>query len=301
MGHRTFGWLRANYYGQSGETYKYNGRAGRITMATGIPYADEVWSPIIGCTKIKSGCKNCWAERLHNQRHSAWAIGRWPDAPKQYHKAFGNVELLPDRLKQPLHWRKPRTIFVCSMSDIFHKDVPFEFIDRILAIAPQRPEHTFLLFTKRCRRASEYFAQHTRNFWKGLIDNVHLYFSASNQAEMEEAMEYLLPIPVVVRGFSFEPLVEDIVFRGFNQLHRIQSVIVGCESGPKRRPCKLGGIESIVDQCKDAGVPVYVKQIDTSEFKAGGVHPGDKFFTGNKVSANPRDWPPRFRVREMPK
>jgi protein gp37 len=283
-------------------------------MATGIPYCDEVWNICIGCTKIKSGCQHCWAERLHNQRHTAWWDHRWPDAPKQYHKPFSEIQLLTDRLEQPLHWRKPRTIFVNSMSDTFHKDVPFEFIDDIMSIVYQKPEHTFMFFTKRWARALEYYNYANAATQHVMRDSVHMYFSASTQAEVDEAVPILLQIPVAVRGLSLEPLLGPIGFRlkntgmmivrnqgvslndwdvlsgtcGNLRTNKLDSIIVGCESGTNHRPCKLEWIKSIVQQCKGFRVPVYVKQIPID----------GKCVTLKKK--NRSIWP-AWAVQEMPK
>lgn len=279
-------------------------------MGTGIPYCDEVWNVCVGCTKIKSGCQNCWAERLHNQRHTAWWDHRWPAAPRQYHKPFSDMQLISEMLNIPLHWRKPRTIFVNSMSDTFHEDVPFEFIDKIFAVASVREKHKYLFFTKRWKRALDYFsgdykervgvaalkyispllAEEAQAYWREpFLPNVHLYFSASTQAEVDEAGPILLDIPVAGRGFSLEPLLGPINISpyiksgglsykilsqyygpgGFDESGgqqqrtkpRLQSIIVGCESGPNRRLCDIEDIKSVADQCKSSGVPCYVKQI----------------------------------------
>ncbi len=264
-------------------------------MATKIPYVKnpdgspgEVWNPVVGCTKIKSGCKNCWAERLHDRRYKAWfaKLTDWTTCPGQYWKPFSEVQLLSDRLNQPLHWRKPRTIFVCSVSDIFHKDVPFEYIDKVFTTMDASPRHRYMLFTKRWARAAAYF----RN--KEIDPNIHLYFSASYPTEVAEAVDHLLPIPVARRGLSLEPLLGYVIVP---HIQDFDSVIVGCESlghGKPGRPCKLEWIESIVAQCQEAGVPVYVKQIDTRDLRPPGV-------LNNKVSTNPEEWPPSLRVREF--
>jgi len=293
-------------------------------MATGIPYCDEVLNVCVGCTKIKQGCMFCWSERLHTQRHVAYAKGK--QLPAQYAKPFSTVQLLPDRLKQPLRWRKPRTIFVNSMSDTWHKDVPFEFIDKMFSTIEATQRHTYLLFTKRWGRALEYFQN------LDVLPNIHLYFSASTQAEVDEAVPILLKIPVQVRGLSLEPLLKSVdiipycggraykckcekawhhtesnrlLSRGKREycvecgthaeiFPTLDSIITGCESGPNRRPCKIEWIESIVNQCQQAGVHCYVKQIDTTDLCPPGV-------LNNKVSTKPEEWPKCLRVRRMPK
>lgn len=285
-------------------------------MPTKIPYADEVWNPVVGCTKIKSGCKFCWAERLHDRRHLAWfaKLTDWTTCPKQYWLPFSEVQLLPQRLDQPLHWRKPRTIFVCSMSDIFHKDVPFEFINKLWGVMMKAPQHTYLLFTKRWQRCKAFMDQlpgrdaYEKRTW---IKDVHLFFSVSTQAEVDEAVPILLQIPAAKCGLSLEPLLgrvnfclknngvmiaknQGISMQDWNVLEGtcgrirtncLDSVIVGSESGPNRRPCELDWIRSIVEQCQAAGVAPYVKQIPID----------------GKVITDPKLFPEKLRVRESPK
>ena len=253
---------------------------------TGIPYCDYTWNPIVGCTPIASGCKHCWAERLHNQRHTAWYDHRWPDAPRQYHKPFDEVQLLTNRLKQPLHWKTPRTVFVNSMSDIWHKEVPFKFIARMLAVMAMCPQHTFLLFTKRWKRCEDFY-ERLYNNEEGVeyiaeavediggdpdavdsaitppMDNVRLFFSASTQDEANEAAGDIAGIAAAQRGLSLEPLVSAIDLRGILDpgYDVIDNIIVGCESGLNRRPCKTEWIRSIVKRCQALNVKCYVKQI----------------------------------------
>ena len=271
-------------------------------MATGISYCDEVWNVCVGCTKIKSGCQNCWAEKLHNQRCRAYYNPDVADMPEQYAEPFSTVQLLPDRLNQPLHWHKPRTIFVNSMGDTFHKDVPFEFIGDILRAMRQAERHTYLLFTKRYERALDWYNSTTKGNQYFIRDYVHLYFSVSTQKEVDEAVPILLQIPVAKRGLSLEPLLSAIHLDGifihqrrgrspgyfFDALPGLHSVIVGCESGPNRRLCDIADIKSVADQCKAAGVPCYVKQIPID---------------GKCITLKPKTraiWP-AWAVQEMPK
>ena len=272
---------------------------------TKIPYVDKSWNSSIGCTPITSGCQNCWACELHNQRHRAWLQNTFPSAPKQYYEPFNKIQLRPDRLEEPLHWRKPQTIFVNSMSDTFHKDVPFEFIDQIFRVMKNAAQHTFLIFTKRFERAQDYF---NRMKCDPVVDRIQLFFSASKQAEVDQAQSIILQIPAAKRGLSLEPLLEPIdlklgectgcgyPLKACNDIERpkyitccpdckhplLDSIIVGCESGPNRRPCNIEWIRRIVKQGQEAGIAVYVKQIDL----------------GYKVSTKPEEWPPDVRVKE---
>lgn len=260
---------------------------------TNIPYADYVWNPVVGCTPIACGCVNCWAERLHNQRQFAWAEGGWPTAPPQYHKAFRHVQLLKGRLEDPLHWPTPGTIFVNSMSDTFHKDVPFEFRLKMFESMANASQHTYLLFTKRYLEAKEFF-QLCGDWDPAEWPHVHLYFSASTQAEVDEAVPILLQIPCAVRGLSLEPLSASVKLKPSSLGNYVYvgqpakcltSIIVGCESGPNRRPCKLEWIRSIVQQCQAAGVKCYVKQLV----------PDGK----NKVETEMSKFPADLRVKQI--
>jgi protein gp37 len=119
-----------------------------------IRWTDATWNPTTGCTRYSEGCDNCYAFQLHDQRHVAWKRGRKPRAAKQYHEPFSKVQLLrppdwPKRLGEPLTWRQPCLVFVDSMADLFHKDVPAEFIDRVFGVMALAPQHTFQLLTKR--------------------------------------------------------------------------------------------------------------------------------------------------------
>jgi protein gp37 len=133
-------------------------------MATNISWCKnpdgtpgEVWNPTVGCTHSgRPGCDNCYAKSLHDKRHKAFIEGKLQQLP-QYAKPFNEVQLLPDRLDMPLKWKKPRTIFVDSMTDLFHEDVPDDFIDMVMAIIALCPRHQFILLTKRADRMLDYY------------------------------------------------------------------------------------------------------------------------------------------------
>ena len=231
-----------------------------------ISYADYSWNPVVGCTPIASGCQFCWAKQLHDMRYAACCSLDGGNLPVQYKEPFSKIQIRTDRLEDPLHWKKPRTIFVNSMSDTFHKDVPFQFINRMWDVMDEAAQHTYLIFTKRPRRALEFFGD------GGLInDHIYFFVSASTQAEVDEAVPILSKIPAAVRGLSLEPLIASVKLKPSSlgnyvyvgqPAKCIDRIIVGCESGPNRRPCKLEWIQSIVKQCQDADVKVYVKQLD---------------------------------------
>jgi len=115
----------------------------------------ETWNPVVGCTKVSAGCKFCYAKRIHDNRHKAYTEGKLQKTP-QYAKPFEHVQLMHARLTTPLGWKQPRTVFVNSVSDLFHEDVPFDFIDRVFAIMALTPQHTYQILTKRPERMAEY-------------------------------------------------------------------------------------------------------------------------------------------------
>lgn len=212
-----------------------------------IPWTDYVWNPMTGCTHVSDGCDHCYAFALHDQRHVAWKRGRWDAAPAQYHQPFSTVQLFPDRLDQPLHWRKPQRVFVASMGDLWHPDVPDEFLDRVFATMAVAREHTFMVLTKRPERMQAYLT--TRDLplriaraimllsWKPRHDtvvseivlwggsgkpgdgyvpvdvtpwplpNVWLGVTAENQAMADERIPWLLMMPAAKRFASVEPML----------------------------------------------------------------------------------------------
>jgi len=266
---------------------------------TGIPYCDEVWNVTAGCTKCAPGCKNCWAEKwaarlahIGQRKYQDVVDGNYNNwfLPKWNNKVYCDESIL----EQPLHWKKPRRIFVCSMSDLFHPRVPFEYMAEIFLIAQKCSTHTFLFFTKRIKRALEFYEWDyplkLANSW-GQLKNIQLILSLSTQKEADEKIPTLLQIPAAVRGLSIEPMLEPLNiirwldYGGYEEDWGIRWVIVGCESGSNRRPCKIDWVRSIVQQCKAANVPVYVKQLSIN----------------GKVSRNPKEWPEDLRVQQYPK
>jgi protein gp37 len=123
-------------------------------VSTAIEWTDETWNPVVGCTKASGGCDHCYAKTLHDKRHKAALAGK--AVHPQYLQPFETVQLMPERLEAPLHWRKPRRCFVNSVSDLFHEDVPDEFLDRVFAVMALAPIHTFQVLTKRPQRMLDY-------------------------------------------------------------------------------------------------------------------------------------------------
>lgn len=267
---------------------------------TAIEWTDRVWNPVTGCTKVSAGCKHCYAETIADRfwatQYPAVEIETCgPQGTITRPRRFTDVLTHEDRLTEPLRWRKPARVFVNSMSDLFHEDVPDEFIDRVFAVMALAHRHTFQILTKRPDRMRAYLIDayrklevarhiHARvgdaaarqlcGLWTWPLPNVWLGVSCENQETADARIPLLFQTPSAVRFVSAEPLLGPIDFErgGFTLLERIKSpsgtvwpgldwVIVGGESGPTARPCDVAWIESIVGQCQAASVPVFVKQV----------------------------------------
>ena len=245
-------------------------------MTTKIEWTDDTWNPVTGCTKVSQGCKNCYAERLWPKVAGAEAK-RTGEPPR----AFTNVRCHPERLDAPLRWRKPRRIFVNSMSDLFHEDVPDEFIDRIFRVMIGARRHQFQILTKRPERMREYMAhfhpddqgwvtrdgapamgkvQSSPLFADNRFPEPHIWLGVSveDRETWLERSALLKQIPAVVRSISYEPALADL---GPIDLTGINWLIAGGESGPKARPSHPDWFRSARDQCVAAGVAFFMKQI----------------------------------------
>lgn len=267
---------------------------------TTISWTDETWNPITGCTKVSPGCLNCYAESLtrrfkdrmqpYSDTFAPWTVKAQRESGQPV------VTLHPERLDQPLKWKKPRRIFVNSMSDLFHEDVPDEFIDRVFTVMAHRNRHTYQVLTKRPKRMRDYLLQASErvcrrsnwnpNVWVWPLPNVWLGVSVENQRYADERIPLLLETPAAVRFVSCEPLLEAVDLGhatpcgyycdpwdggiGGHHDHQFWTpgikpgldwVITGCESGRKRRPMELDWARGLRDQCRAAGVPFFLKQM----------------------------------------
>lgn len=246
---------------------------------TSIEWTDKTWNPVVGCDRISPGCAHCYAKDLHDKRHKAHQAGK--AMPAQYAHPFEVVQLMADRLDDPLSWRAPKRVFVNSVSDLFHDDVPDEFIVRCFAVMLLTQRHTYQVLTKRPERMRRIvgapnfgecvydMAFDMSHMWGrgGLIDgvperdgappNVWLGVSVENQKHGLPRIEYLRRVPAAVRFLSVEPLLEDL---GPIDLAGIQWVICGGESGRGARPMHPAWARRLRDQCQAAGVPFFFKQ-----------------------------------------
>jgi protein gp37 len=210
-------------------------------MTTKISWTEETWNPLTGCTKISPGCKHCYAERMSKRLQ---AMGQ-----ANYRNGF-ELTLHEHALEKPLKWKTPKMIFVNSMSDLFHKDVPVEFIQKVFDVMRRADWHTFQVLTKRAERLEELSQQIE---WP---DNVWMGVSVENQ-DYAFRIEHLQRTGAKTKFLSLEPLIGPL--RNLN-LAGIDWVIVGGESGPGYRPFSWDWVGPIVTQCRDTGAALYVKQ-----------------------------------------
>lgn len=213
-----------------------------MTTKTAIEWTEQTWNPTTGCTKISPGCKHCYAEVMAKRLQAMGAHG--------YENGFA-LSLMPERLEQPLTRKRPTTYFVNSMSDLFHEDIPFDFLDKIFDVIRRTPQHTYQILTKRANRLPAYFGE------QPLPPNVWLGVSVENKKHGVPRIDHLRKVRAAVRFLSAEPLLEDL---GAIDLTDIHWVIVGGESGPKARPMRAEWVETIRLQCEDQGALFFFKQ-----------------------------------------
>ena len=356
-----------------------------MSAATSIGWTDATWNPLRGCSKVSAGCTNCYAEKVA-ARFSGPGMAYEGLATRSPARWTGKVRLIKKHLEDPLRWRRPRRIFVNSMSDLFHESVSDEDIARIFSIMWRSyPRHQFQVLTKRADRMHELLNRIETNrvtrfgryagtclpdipwlhqrawqlanaadpsrFASKVSDwplpNVWIGVSVENQATADERIPRLLDTPAAVRFISAEPLLEEINLDppgcpnghkegevigsdgatgfcrecGTEMAHgwwmgdaerELDWVIVGGESGPGARPCKLAWIERVVTECQGAGVPVFVKQLGS---KPEDEPPADTRSHGtdgrwrpmvdgrpmmNAKGADPSEWPESLRVQQWP-
>jgi protein gp37 len=238
---------------------------------TKIEWTDATWNPITGCTVVSPGCTNCYAMKLAGSRmKNHWSRKGLTQASKAGPVWNGKVRFNEQWLDQPLHWRKPRRIFVCAHGDLFHEDVPDAWIDIVFAIMALAPQHTFQVLTKRADRMLNYIiycdeisAAETGNQWP--LPNVHLGVSTEDQTRADKRIPLLLRTPAAVRFISAEPLLGPIDLKQTRLGHmpataRLDQVIVGGESGPGARPMHPDWARLLRDQCEATGVAFNFKQ-----------------------------------------
>jgi protein gp37 len=228
---------------------------------TAIEWTDRTWNPTTGCNKVSPGCKFCYAEVITER------------FPQHFPNGF-EFTLRADRLNEPKRWRTPSRIFVNSMSDLFHEEMPLEFLQRVFQVMRECPQHVFQILTKRHERLLELarLLEWTPNIWMGV--------SVENQAYTRR-VDFLRQVPAAVRFLSCEPLLGPLELN----LEGIHWVIVGGESGPEHRPIEASWVRSIRKQCREQGAAFFFKQWGGRTPKAGG-----RKLDGRTYDAMPSVW-----------
>lgn len=223
--------------------------------STAIEWTDATWNPVTGCTKISAGCDNCYAERFSE---------RFRGVPNHPFENGFDLMLRPERLVQPLSWKSPKMIFVNSMADLFHKEVPFVFVDRVFDTMEQADWHTFQILTKRSSRMRDYVNRR----YSGIGAPPHLWLGTSvEDGTRKSRIRHMQQMNASIRFVSVEPLIGAM---GQIDLNGIDWVIVGGESGPKARPIHPDWVREVRDQCDNAGVAFFFKQWGGIRPKSGG-------------------------------
>lgn len=223
----------------------------RVADRSSIEWTEATWNPVTGCSKISPGCAHCYAETFAE---------RWRGIPRHPYEQGFDLRLWPARLEQPLRWRRPRMIFVNSMSDLFHERVPDSFIKQVFEVMVRAEQHTFQVLTKRPERARALASElpWPSNVWMGVsIENRRFVYRA----------DILRAIPASVRFISAEPLLGPL--DGLN-LAQIDWLIAGGESGPRHRPVRPEWLRDLRDRCQSEGVAYFFKQWGGHRPKTGG-------------------------------
>lgn len=267
---------------------------------TNIAWATDVWNPVVGCSKVSAGCAHCYAEKM---AYRLRCMGRpeYQDVVDDQGHWTCEVRLCPERLKEPEHWRARRRVFVCSMSDLFHDAVPDGFVREVFDVMAFRDDTVFIVLTKRAARMAEWSAM----WWGEWPRNVWAMVSAENQEAAHERIPDLLRVRAAVHGVSIEPMLGPVNLCNLDLSNgalldalagdvktrtgeiyaaapsSLSWVIVGAESGPRRRPFDPAWAMDVYDQCKTAGVTVFLKQ-------GSGARPGTPLLVdGREV----HEWP----------
>jgi protein gp37 len=226
-----------------------------MSSATQIEWTDATWNPVTGCTKITRGCDFCYAERLSE---------RFRGIPGHSFQNGFDLTLMPGRLQQPLQWRQPKRIFVNSMSDLFHKQIPRTFVDAVFDTMEAASWHTFQILTKR----SSLMVRYLRDRYSDGVAPSHIWLGISVEDRKNTVrLKHLHAAQASVKFVSFEPLISPV---GTVDLKGIDWAIVGGESGPKARPMAEEWVLEIRDQCRSAGVAFFFKQWGGIRPKSGG-------------------------------
>ena len=294
---------------------------------TKIEWTSVVWNPLVGCSRVSEGCRHCYAER-QAFRAAAMGISRYDGLTKKVGGEIrwtGTVNMVESVLEKPLGWKKPRRIFVNSMSDLFHEKALTDWIRQIFSVMVRAPQHTFQILTKRPERMLdivgdfrlwEWLSRHHRGQAPTLnwpLPNVWLGVSVEDQATADERIPLLLQTPAAVRWVSYEPALGPVDFerwmrprfiptgekapwgQDIEETRRLDWIVVGGESGPGARTFNLDWARQTIAQGQAGTIPVFVKQL-------GSVYQdGDQYRSSlHPKGGDPEAWPAALRVREYP-
>lgn len=243
-----------------------------MAQSTKIEWCTSTWNPVIGCRKVTAGCKNCYAEKMAKRFWHGQECADWN----------GSVLIRSEVMDQPLHWKKPRDIFVCSMSDLFLHTVPKTIRDHVFNVARKCQHHKFLILTKRAQSMANYCLDSL----SGVHANVWLGVTVENQAEADRRIPELIKCDTPVRFISVEPMLSKVNIEkyiaplsGVPNENRIDWVICGGETGQSHRKIDPNWVINLQHQCKRHAVPFFFKQMN---------HKGDSKIFGKEYREFPR-------------
>jgi protein gp37 len=243
-----------------------------MVAKTRIEWTDATWNPVTGCTKISAGCDRCYASRFAE---------RFRGVPGHAYETGFDLTLRPDRIEQPLRWRTPKMIFVNSMSDLFHRDIPSDFRSRIFDVMEHADWHIYQVLTKRSSILRDWVNE--RYLARGgTPEHIWLGVSVENRQAVSR-VRHLQHTMAKIRFLSMEPLIDD---PGTFDLTGIHWVIAGGESGPKARPMNIQWVRALRDRCVASGVPFFFKQWGGLRPKSGGRELDGREWNEYPVPAN---------------
>ena len=237
-----------------------------MSQRTGIEWTDSTWNPVTGCTQVSAGCDNFYAHTLAKRLLRAQYTARRPERDTADREDPFAVRTWPERLSEPFRWKEPRRVFVNSMSDLFHVDIPAAFIRSVFEVMLSADSHIFQVLTKRPARMAR-FVRYNAGLFGGSAVPDHIWLGTSVESQdVAFRVDQLRGIPAKIRFLSCEPLLGRLCLR----LDGIHWLIAGGESGIKHRPLSLDWVRELRDECQHAGVPFFFKQVGGRTPKAGG-------------------------------
>ena len=303
---------------------------------TGIAWTDATWNPVVGCSRVSEGCRHCYAERQAFRHGQMMARSPYKGLTEKVGAEIrwtGEVRLVENALALPLRWRRPRRIFVNSMSDLFHESLSDECIGRVFEIMGSAQQHTYQILTKRPERMQRFISHHSAaggQLGPWPWPHVWLGVSVENQETADERIPLLLKAPAAVHWISAEPLLGPVDLRRWLEIDRLVGspdyvrsgfrpelswVVIGGESGPGARPFDLGWARQVIEQCRAAGASAFMKQVGAHphEERSGRVVCRASHLDGcgagswskslvfeHSSGADPSEWSEDLRVREWP-